>query len=262
MRVTLDGQTVFAATGGRPFDPALPTVVFIHGAGMDHTVWALQTRWFAHHGRSVLALDLPGHGASTGAPLAGVPAMADWAVGVLDALGVANAAVVGHSMGGLVALDAAARHPERVRAVGLVGTAGVVPVSADLLAAAERNERRAIDMVSLWGHGPRAGLGGCAVPGLWMAGDGTRLLERAAPGVLHADLAACDAYRDGLARAAALRCPAVLVLGERDQMTPAKAGRALGDAIPGARTVVVPKAGHMLMIEEPDAVLDALAPAL
>src|SRR4051794_40469431 len=169
MELRVGERLVYASTGGREFDPALPTVVFLHGAGMDHTVWALQTRWFAHHGRSVLALDLPGHGASTGEPLADIPAMADWVMGVLDALGVAEAAIVGHSMGGLVALDAAARRPERVRAIGLVGTAGLVPVSADLLAAAKANESRAVGMVSLWAHGPRASMGGCAVPGLWMA---------------------------------------------------------------------------------------------
>ena len=258
MILTVDAQPVFAATGGRPFDPALPAVVFLHGAGMDHCVWAMQTRWFAHHGRSVLAVDLPGHGRSGGAPLRDIAAMADWTVRLLDAAGIADAALVGHSMGGLIALDAAARFPERVRAIGLVATAGVVPVSADLLGAAEANQQRALDMVAIWSHGARAGLGGSPVPGLWMMGDGLRLLERAAPGVLHADLAACNAYADGLARAADIRCPAVLALGEKDLMTPAKAGRALGAAIPGARTVVVPRAGHMLMVETPDAVLDAL----
>ncbi|PSC04051.1 alpha/beta hydrolase [Alsobacter soli] len=258
MRLTVDGHPVFAATGGKPFDPALPAVVFIHGAGMDHTVWALQARWFAHHGRAVLAVDLPGHGASEGPPLRSIESMADWTVRLLDAAGVRKAALVGHSMGGLVALEAATRHPGRVRAIGLVGTAAAAPVSADLLAAAEANDHRAVDMVAVWGFGPRAGLGGSPVPGLWMLGDGVRLLERSAPGVLHADLAACDAYKGGLDAAGRARCPAALVLGEKDQMTPAKAGRALGAAIMGAVTQVVPKAGHMLMVEAPEDVLDGL----
>lgn len=258
MRITVDSEPVFAATGGKPFDPALPVMVFIHGAGMDHTVWALQTRWFAHHGRGVLAVDLPGHGASGGAPLRTVDAMAQWTLRLLDAAGLREAAIVGHSMGGLIALRCAAQAPDCVRAIGLVGTAGAAPVSADLLSAAEANQRRAVDMVAVWSMGARAAMGGSPMPGLWMLGDGTALLERAVPGVLHADLAACDAYRDGLADAARVRCPAILALGERDMMTPAKAGRALGAAIPGATTMVVPKAGHMLMAEAPDAVLDAL----
>ena len=66
MLLTVNGAEVFVATGGREFDATLPTVVLLHGAGFDHTTWALHTRWFAHHGFAVLAPDLPGHGRSSG----------------------------------------------------------------------------------------------------------------------------------------------------------------------------------------------------
>ena len=258
MELQVDDRAVFAATGGRPFDPRLPAVVFLHGAGMDHTVWALQTRYFAHHGRSVLAVDLPGHGRSEGPPLADIGAMADWVPRLLEAAGLAEAALVGHSMGALVALDCAARHGEAVSAIALLGAAPAMPVHPDLLAAAEANNHLAYDLVTSWGHGPAGHLGGNRSPGLWLMGGGGRLLEAAKPGVLFNDLRACAAYDAGLEAAAAVACPALLVLGSEDRMTPARAGRKLAEAIPGARVEVVAGSGHMMMAEKPDETLDAL----
>src|SRR5256885_9237029 len=107
MEITASGRTIFASTGGQAFDPAQPTVVFLHGAGMDHTVWALQTRWFAHHGRNVLALDLPGHGRSAGPPLRTIAEMAELVAAAATAAGAERLALVGHSMGALVALAGA-----------------------------------------------------------------------------------------------------------------------------------------------------------
>jgi pimeloyl-ACP methyl ester carboxylesterase len=258
MRLLVGGAEIFAGTGGRDLDPALPLVVFLHGAGLDHSVFALQSRWFAHHGSSVLAPDLPGHGRSAGAPLGSIAAMADWTVELIEAAGASKARLIGHSMGALVALETAARHPGRVTGLGLLGAAAAMPVSADLLSSAKANEHAAIDMVAIWGLGLRASIGGSKVPGLSMLGGAERLLERARPGVLFGDLSACNDYRDGLASAAKVSVPATLILGERDLMTPLKAGRALAAALPNARLVVIAGAGHMLMSERPDEVLDAL----
>ncbi len=191
MKLSVTGREVFAATGGRPFDPAQPTVIFIHGAGADHTVWALQTRYFAHHGRSVLALDLPGHGRSAGPSLDSIGALAEWLGRVLEAAGLGAAALVGHSMGALVALEAAARPDARIKALAVLGAARHMPVHPDLLAAAAANDHLAFDLVTSWSHGPCGRLGGNRAPGLWLMGGADRLLERAAPGVLHGDLAAC-----------------------------------------------------------------------
>jgi pimeloyl-ACP methyl ester carboxylesterase len=259
MRLEVDGAPVFAATGGVAFDAARPVVVLVHGAGMDHSVWALQSRYLAHHGRAVLAVDLPGHGLSGGAPLESVDALADWLVRLLDALGVARAALVGHSMGALAALESAARHAQRWRALGLLGVAAKMPVHPDLLAAAEADDPAAAEIVVAWGHGPRARFGGNAVPGVWTTGAALNLLARARPGVLHTDLAACNAYARGEAAAGEVRCPTLLVLAAHDRMTPAKAGRKLGAAIADARVVELPGCGHLMMTEAPDATLDALA---
>ena len=258
MELKVDGQTVFAATGGRPFDPALPTVVFLHGAGMDRTVWALQTRYFAHHGQSVLALDLPGHGRSEGKPLDSIAAIADWLPAFLDAAGLASAALVGHSMGALVALESAARHPARVRALALLGAAAKMPVHPDLLAAAEANEHLAFDLITSWAHGTTGHRGGVRMPGLWLMGGAEALLERVRPDVLFVDLAACNAYQDGLAAAAEVACPTLVVIGADDKMTPPKAGAKLAAAIPGGAQAVIAGAGHMMMMEKSDETLAAL----
>src|SRR6202048_3449213 len=258
MQLSVKGAEVFVATGGREFDPALPTVVLLHGAGFDHTTWALHSRWFAHHGHGVLAPDLPGHGRSAGAPLPTIAAMADWTAALLDAAGVSTVHLVGHSMGSLIALETAARHPASVSALSLIGTAATMTVGPDLLKAAETNDRSAVDMVSIWGLGFQAELGGSLAPGLWMHSGAQRVLERCRPGVLFNDLAACNAYQGALAGAAQITVPTTFILGERDMMTPARAGKTLAAALPNSRTVVLSGAGHMMMVERPDELLAAL----
>src|SRR4030088_3142144 len=258
MQLAVNGIDTFVATGGRQFDTSQPTIVLLHGAGFDHTTWALHSRWFAHHGYGVLAPDLPGHGRSSGAPLPGIAEMADWTAALLDASGATQARLIGHSMGSLIALEAAARHPAKVSALGLIGTAATMTVGPDLLKAAEANDRTAIAMVSIWGLGFQAELGGSLAPGLWMHSGAQRVLEQCRPGVLFNDLAACNAYQDALAAAARVTVPATFILGERDLMTPAKAGKALASALPNSRTVVIPGAGHMMMVERPDELLAAL----
>jgi pimeloyl-ACP methyl ester carboxylesterase len=258
MQLSVNGIETFVATGGREFDPALPTVVLLHGAGFDHTAWALHSRWFAHHGYGVLAPDLPGHGRSPGAPLATIAEMADWTGALLGAAGAATAWLVGHSMGSLIALETAARHPAKVSALSLIGTAATMTVGPDLLKAAEANDHAAVDMVSIWGLGFQAELGGSLAPGLWMHAGAQRVLEGCKPGVLFSDLAACNAYQNALAAAAQITVPCTFILGERDMMTPAKAGKTLAAALPNSCTVVIPGAGHMIMTERPDELLAAL----
>jgi len=258
MQLKVNGLDVFAGTGGKPFDPAQPVMVLLHGAGMDHTAWALHDRYFAHHGYSVLAPDLPGHGRSAGGPLKTIAEMADWTAALIAAAGATKAKLVGHSMGSLIAIEMAARQPQMVTGLALVGTSAKMAVGPDLLKAAEANDHDAIDMVSIWGLGHRAGLGNCLAPGLWMHGGAQRLLELSKPGVLYADLAACNAYEGALNAAAKVNVPATVIVGERDMMTPARAGRALAAALTGCHTVVLEGAGHMMMAERPDEVLAAL----
>jgi pimeloyl-ACP methyl ester carboxylesterase len=258
MELNVDGRRVYAATGGRPFDPAQPAVIFVHGAGCDHTVWQLPARWFAWHGHSVLAVDLPGHGRSQGSALESVPAMAQWLGRMMDAAGVARAAIVGHSMGGAIAVETAATLAERVTRIALLGTAAAIPVSGLLLEAAREAPERAYAMMTAWAHSAAARTGGNPAPGLWMTGVAMAVFRCNAPGVLHTDLAACAAWTSGPAAAAQVRCPALVVTATRDVMTPARNGADLARLISGSRTVTLADSGHMLLAEQPDATLDAL----
>ncbi len=258
MELTVSNSKTYAYTGGKPFNPALPAVVFIHGAENDHSVWTLQSRWFAHHGFSVLAVDLPGHGRTEGPLLPSVEAHAGWIVALLDAAGVKQAALVGHSMGSLISLEAASRTPERITKIALVGTAVPMPVSEALLTAAREARPKAEGMVNVWSHGPRGAIGGNTVPGMWMMGASLRLAERAGDGVLFNDLNACNAYQRGMEAAAAANCPALLVVGSRDMMTSPRGAPKLAAAMKDARIAAIEGSGHALMAEYPDAVLDAL----
>ena len=262
MELSVNGDKVFAATGGRIFDGALPVVCFLHGAGLDHSVWSLQARYLAHHERAVLAVDMPGHGGSEGAPLSSIAEMADWVASFLDAAGVEKAALVGHSMGALVAIEAAVRGPELIGALVLLGAAETMPVHPDLLAAARENDPLAARLITSWGHAGDSKVGGHPAPGLWMVGGAMRLLERSRPGTLYADLKACADYGSAAPAANRVACPTVLVLGAADMMTPCAKGEALAAAVEGAATVVLPGCGHMVMVERPDATTDALRKVL
>jgi len=262
MMVTVAGEQTYCYTGNRTPDPDRPSAVLLHGAGLDHTVWTLVARHFVRHGRNVIAPDLPGHGRSAGAPLAGIPALADWSMRLLDALGIGSAALVGHSMGSLVALDAAARFPERVRALAMVGTTVPMPVSASILDDAAANRRSAFEMLTTWGYSRAHRLGGNSNPGIWMTGATLQLFERARPGVLHADLGACNSYGAGIERAGEVRCAALLVLGEEDRLAPARSTAALQKALGHATVRVIAGAGHTLMVEAPNQLIDALRDVL
>ena len=258
MLLSVNGHDAYAYTGGKSFNPALPTLVFIHGAQHDHSVWILQSRYLAHHGYGVLALDLPGHGRSGGAALESVEAIAAWVIAVLDAAGVAKAALIGHSMGSLVSLEIAGTQPARVTKIALIGTANPMRVSPELLNATRDDEALAQDMVNIWSHSTYAAKPSNPGPGFWIVGENLRLMQRIKLGVMHTDFAACNAYAQGRERAAAVACPALLVLGADDIMAHPKGARELQTDIAGQRTVLVKSCGHALMAEQPDAVLDAL----
>jgi pimeloyl-ACP methyl ester carboxylesterase len=258
MRLSVDGAEVYAYTGARVYNDALPTVVFVHGAANDHSVWAWQSRYFAHHEFNVLAIDLPGHGRSGGAALSSVQAIAEWILALLDAANVEQAALVGHSLGSLAALEAAARRPARVAPVALLGPAVPMPVSDDLQDAARRNDHVAFELINGWSFSAARQLGGNAVPGMWMTGTAMRLMERTQPDVLATDLRACHLYANGLAAAAELRGEVLVITGGRDIMAPPRNAQALIEALKEPEVVSLPHSGHALMAEEPAAVLDAL----
>jgi pimeloyl-ACP methyl ester carboxylesterase len=280
MKLVVNGPNgpvpAYAYTGGKPLDPTLPCVVFIHGALHDHSVWTLLARWCAHHGYGALAVDLPGHGRSDGPPLASVQDHADWLLALLDAAGVqqpGQATLMGHSMGSLVALEAAARAPERIARLVMVGTAYPMKVSAALLDTARDTPLKAIDMVNAFSIGTLAAKPGYPGPGMWLHGSNRALMRRVLNGphahaaagggefnLFHHDFSVCDRYDNGLAAAAQVTAATTMVLGSHDQMTPPRAARELAAALQ-ARVLQLPS-GHSLLAEVPDGVLGALRDAL
>lgn len=262
MEFVVHGHTTYAYTGGKALDAAKPTVVFIHGVLNDHSVWILQSRWFANHGWNVLAVDLPGHCKSAGKAPATVEEAADFIVALLDTAGVQKAALVGHSFGSLIALEAAARAPERVSHLAMVGTAYPMAVSPALLDNALNAPMKAIDMVNAFSHSMMAPPPSSLGPGTWLYGGSRALMRRVLASnrevnVFHVGFKACNDYANGEAAVAAVQCPVLFLLGAADQMTPPKAAKTLSAKAPSSKTVVV-QAGHQLMTEAPDAVLFAL----
>jgi pimeloyl-ACP methyl ester carboxylesterase len=265
VKLVVGGRAAYAYSGGKAFDATAPCVVFVHGALHDHSVWTLLARWCANHGYGVLAPDLPAHGRSDGPALTSAESLADWLLELLDAAGVRQAAFVGHSMGSLVALEAAAKAPARVTALVLAGTAYPMSVSAALLDSARTTPLAAIDAVNVFSHSSFAAKPSYPGPGSSLHGGNRALMRRVQAGCSEAnlflvDFQVCDRYRGGLDAAARVRCPVTLVLGEHDQMTRPSQAAELAAALQ-AKTVRVP-CGHSMMAEAPDALLGALRQAL
>jgi pimeloyl-ACP methyl ester carboxylesterase len=265
MKLIVNGKQAFAYTGGKSFDTTLPCIVFVHGALNDHGVWNLLARWCAHHGHSVLAVDLPGHSRSAGPALPSVEQMADWLLALMSAAGVEQAVLAGHSMGSLIALQAAARAPQRAKQVLMLGTAYPMKVSPALLDSARDTPLAAIDQVVNYSFSTLAAKPSFPGPGMWTRGTGRALMRQVLaaqgdPALFHTDFSACNNYAGAEAAATQITCPVHLVLGMQDQMTPPKAAAQLA-ALLRAEVHRVP-AGHQLMAEAPDAVLKVLRVAL
>ncbi|HVG03963.1 MAG TPA: alpha/beta hydrolase [Burkholderiaceae bacterium] len=257
---------LYAYTGGKAFDPALPTIVFLHGGQHDHSVWILQSRYMAHHGYSVLALDLPGHMRSAGPALQTIESMAAVIAAALEACSAQRLILVGHSMGSLIVLELATLLRERVHGAVLIATACPMRVSDELLNATQRSPPHAMDMINVWSHSASIGAfdrkPSNPGPGFSNVWSNLRLMQRIAQrngsGVLHADFAACNAYRNGPQAAADLACPVLFILGASDSMTPARSAKPLIDACKDCSVITLPGSGHSLMAENPDGVRDAL----
>lgn len=252
MHFEVGGRSVFAATGGKPFDRGRPAVVFLHGSGLDHTFWGLYTRYFAFRGYAVLAPDLPGHTHSDGPELETIEDMADWLSGMAGVLDLDDISLVAHSQGCLVALEYAFRYPEGLRSVSFIASGLSTPVNPALIEAAESDPESAIGMMVSWGFGQAGHLHRGPVPGHSMMAGGWNVMRRNVPGALAADLRACDAYANGRAAAAAVEAPAQVIIGGRDRMAPARATSELAEALGNPQVSVLEGCGHMVPLEAPN----------
>lgn len=254
MKLLVNGAQTHIATGGKDFDASLPTVVFLHGSGLDHRSWALQTRWFAYNGFGVLAPDFPAHSLSAGEPLTTIEASGQWLVDFLDAAGVERAHIIGHSQGFLSALELAAANPQRVKSLIGVGTAAAIPVNPMLIDTAKKSSVKAAEMMLQWGFGSQIHMGMSPTPGMQPIAVGRQIMG-ANP--LAEDLQSCADYSGGDAAVDKIKAPCSMILAGQDKMTPMKAGLKVADSL-SAELTILKEYGHMLPIEAPKKVLMAL----
>ncbi len=257
MDISIDGQAAYVNTGGMTWQDGLPVMCLVHGASLDHSVWMLYSRYFARHGYNVAAPDLPGHGRSAGKPLPTIELMGAWVDRLLEQMNATAVHLAGHSMGSLVALEAAATTPDRYQRLQLLGTAYPMAVGEPLLSAAFDNHPAAIDMVSVYGHAYSSQLGGNPVAGINIMQTAKTLMGMAGPGVMHAGLNACNEYTAGIQSAQRVTAGCSLLLGERDMMTPPRGAGELAEAL-SARVDILAGCGHMMMAEQPEATLQAM----
>ena len=249
---------VYSFSGPEGLTDTKNPIVFIHGTGMDHTVWTLPIRYFLRKKRNVIGIDLPGHGRSKGSPLGSISDMAHWLIKYLDNLGIKNFSLVGHSMGSLIALETAALTQHRTTNLVMVGTAFPMAVSNFLLESAKNNKPEAIDVLTYMGYSNQARIGNNGNPGIWMTGSTKKLLENSKKGVIYKDLQACSGYSSGLESAAKVTADTLLILGKKDFLTPPFRAADLINSFKNPLVKEIKNSGHTLMVEEPNVVLDYL----
>lgn len=258
MYFEVNGKQVFATTGGKPFDSSKPAVIFLHGSGLDHTFWGLHSRFFAFRDYTVLVPDLPGHTHSEGPALTSIEAMADWLNDVVETLDAKSISLVAHSQGCLVALEFAARYPDRLRTVSFIASGLATPVNDVLLDAAENDPDAAVAMMLGWGFGAAGHLHQGPIPGSSMVAGGRKVMFGNAPGALATDLHACDSYRNGVAAAKRVSGSVQVIIAGKDRMAPRKATAELVEHLDDPEVILIPESGHMVPQEVPNQCRDLL----
>ncbi len=251
MRFEVKGEQVFATTGGREHVAGREWILFLHGAGQSHLTWSQQTRAFAYDDYNILAVDLPGHGTSTGKPLGSVREMAAWVINVMDVLGIEEAHFVNHSMGGLICLDLGAHYRERVKSIVFIATAMTIAVGDKMIFWAQNEPRKSIDMMTSLGHSSFGHHHDTPVPGTSLIGFGVQVMEYNDLPALPADLIACAQYKDGEAAAIKIECACLNIISSRDRMVAARFGRLLHERLENSILQEIGNGGHMLPAERP-----------
>ena len=259
MLLEIDSKKVFSSDVGKTFDKNKESIILLHGSGQSHVVWSLTDQYLSDEGYNVFALDFPGHGNSDGESLKSIEEMAEWISKVIDSVGYKEASLVGHSQGCLVTVECTARYPEKIKTLSLMGGAGAIPMNPELLALAENNDSKAVDLMMDWAHGPAGHFGGHPVPGLYHINTGGMLAKsRTIKDTLGVDFRACDNYKNGFEAAKKIKIPTLSILATGDKMCPVKEGKKLADLIDGSKVEIIDNCGHMMLLEEADRVLKVL----
>ncbi|MBX2867118.1 MAG: alpha/beta hydrolase [Acidiferrobacterales bacterium] len=259
MFIELNSKKYYAYTASHDADAERDTVIFVHGTAMDHTVWALQSRYFAYHNYNILAVNLPGHGQSQGEPLDTIEGYANWLTEIMSKSNAKRFHLVGHSMGSLICLEAAAQYGSKnpsIASLSLVGFSYPMAVTPVLLDAAQNRPSEAYEMMTQWSH--TSSIGGEPNPGFWSSGGQMSMMENSRPGAVYTDLVACNAYDNGPQAFEQIATPILFISGVLDKMAPSKLAKAQADSNPNASIVMLPRCGHSIMSENPDGVRDAL----
>ena len=252
MNILINNYKVNIRTGGYNLNKEKkPTLLLIHGAGMDGTVWQMQTRYLANKGINVLAIDLPGHGLSEGPSLKSISKMSHWVIELLDLLNINSVIIAGHSMGSLISLETAKNDKNRVKSIILLGSASLMPVHPDLINAAENNLSIAANLITDWSLGKTQHIGNNPSPGSWMIGGSIQLIMNSSKGVLADDLIACNTYKEASNLAKSIEQEVLIISGKEDKMTPVKKAKELSAIFKNCNMIVIHNAGHMMMMEDP-----------
>jgi pimeloyl-ACP methyl ester carboxylesterase len=252
-------QPAHVSIANNAFEADLPTWVFIHGAANDHRVWETILLDTADVRVNLLAIDLPGHGATFAAAKNTIEDYADWVINLLDNGAINSATLVGHSMGSLIALDCAKRYPTRVEKLVLIGTSAPMPVADKVLTMARDALDDAYDMIVRASFYVEKNADGTwPEPSDAMTKHRLRLSENK-QNPLATDMQACHQYAIDTNVLAQIQTETLVIIGDKDRMTPPEASRAVAEAMPNARSVTIANAGHMMMWQAASQVRKALA---
>jgi len=228
-----------------------PHVILVHGSGGNHQLWGYAVR--SLESATTYAVDLPGHGRSGGMGRKSIPDYAAFLLGFMQALGLPRAVIGGHSMGGAIAQEMALRYPQHVSALILVGTGARLRVLPQILEGTLSGFEQTVELICGYAYSPRAPRE--------MLRQGQRQMLQVSPQTVHDDFVACNAF-DVMDRVGEVRSPTLILCGTDDALTPPKYSSFLADRIVGARLELIEGAGHMVMIERPDRVAEAIMSAL
>ncbi len=251
MKIKINNDNINIRTGGYQINNDRPYFLLLHGAGMDASVWQMQTRYLANRGVNILAIDLPGHGLSEGKSLSSISDMSEWTIQLINKLDIDSISIAGHSMGSLVAIDVCKNISKKINNIILLGTASLMPVHPDLIDAAENNLTLAANLITDWSFGTKQHLGNHPLPGYWMLDSSIQLIAQSKKRVLAQDLIACNQYKEALTVANNINKKVTIISGREDKMTPVKKAKELHDVIDNSELIIIENVGHMMMIENP-----------
>lgn len=246
--ITISNRVIAYRRYGRTVDPARPPVVLLHGAGGNHLVWPARMRHMAQ--TSVIAIDLPGHGESSLPACATIDTFTELLRDLVETLELDPFVLAGHSMGGAMALDFALAYPQRLAGLVVIGAGATMPVSAKLVETMREDFTAATEMIVRYSY--RRGVAADELA-LYLAH-----LRQCDPAVLLEDLLACAAF-DVTENLANLSLPTLIVCGQDDRMMPVAMSETLHAALQSSELILVPNAGHNVMVEYPDLVAGYLA---